>query len=124
MAVRSASPSLACGFVDREHVHAVDLDAGDAVARRMPRDVRRGRLQRQRHRLRVAVRVADEHDGQLVDRREVEPLVELAAARAAVTEGRPRDLVDPEVLRRERSADAVREVVGLRARSREHAVRP
>ena len=83
----SASRARHCVAASRVaggHVRAVNRDAGDAVAGRSVGDVGIRHLQPDRNRDRVAVVLADEHDGQPVHRREVHAFVELALARPAV----------------------------------------
>ena len=70
----------------REHVAAVDDDAGHPVALGPGRDVAHGHLLVLAHADRVLVVLAHEQHGQVMDRGEVEPLVPVALARRPLAE--------------------------------------
>src|SRR5213079_1853440 len=89
---------LARGDIHREHVVAVHLDPGQAVGQRLLGDRLRVGLFLERHGDGPLVVLADEHDRDVPDPREVQRLVEVALAGGAVAEVRHDDGVVTAVL--------------------------
>ena len=91
------------------HVHAIDHLGGDAVALGMPMDVGFGFRALQRRTHGVAVVLADEQDGELPQRGEIEGLVEFAFCRRAFAEEAAGDSITTLHLVRERQSDRERQ---------------
>ena len=123
LAAARAGNELAGGLVHLAHVEAVHAHTGDAVSLGALADVLDRELALDWQALGVLVDLADVHDRQLPERREVRGLVEPALVRRAVAEERDRDLIGAELLGREGGArrdrdpathDAVRAEIALR----------
>ena len=84
--LRAARAAARTAASTATHVHAVDDLRRDAVAARLEVDVRLGLRALERGPHGVEVVLAQEHDRQLPERREVERLVELALGRRALAE--------------------------------------
>ena len=113
---------LARGRVAREDVRPVHDDARDAVAGRPRRDVRDRHLHRRRHADGVAVVLDHEDERQLVDRREVEPLVDVALVGRALAHAGHRHLARLADLGRQRDAHGVQELRRDRRAHRDQVV--
>ena len=97
------------GLGDRGEIVAVDDDAGHRIGARAVGDVGDGGRAGHRHRHRILVVLADEHDRQLPDGGDVERLVERALVVGAVAEERDRDCAGLPLLGAERRADRDRQ---------------
>jgi hypothetical protein len=97
---------------DGGQVVAVDRDARHGVRGRAVRDVGDGHRERDIHRHRVLVVLADEHDGQLPDRRHVERFVERAFVRRPVAEEDHADAIEALRLDAHAHADGDRKTAG------------
>src|SRR5215217_41299 len=110
--------------VARERVAAVHDHAGESIRLGAVGHVLDRHLLGLRHRDRIVVVLADEHDRQLVDAGEVEPLVPVALARRALAEPARRDGLLAAILRGVRDAGRVRDLRPDRARVRDDAEPP
>src|SRR5207245_10996972 len=95
---------VACGRVDRPHVAPVHVHPGHPVTLGALRDVLDRDRALHRQAFGVLVVFADVDRRQLPDRGQVQRFVAGALVGSAVAEDRDRDLVGPELLRRERGA--------------------
>jgi hypothetical protein len=93
-----------------EHVHPVGDEPADPIPRGLVRDVRDGHLLLEARGDREQVVLDDEDDGQLVDRGEVDGLVEVAGAGRGVAAEREDDVLLFQVADRERKAHGMREL--------------
>ena len=113
---------VARGRVAGQDVVAVHDHAGDAVARRAIGHVGARHLARHRDADRVAVVLDDEDERQLVDRREVQALVDVALVAAPLPHARHRDLAGLADLGRERDPDRVEQLRRHRRRDAHEVV--